>query len=204
MKIESFNNPEKKTNNSSNLSLKDLLDKIPKKWRDQPVDIIREMWANEDSIPIPVGNEEQIKRIEEINFRKQLVDKLEEFEKKFSVFKENSNSIEDNVHIINDFGFLITLNSTHLDKYAINEEGRLIIEEMLNRFNSKVFNGKSFGDFIGDETKKDPNFLKKEHVNAQLIEAIKQYIPYIESRLKFLKPESNFIKQFQKLKDKLD
>lgn len=209
--MENINKKEGKINNDNNLnkdSYKNLLNQIPEKWRDQPVEILRDMWADKDSIPVPIDEEKQKERIEELKRRNEIIDKLENYKNKYDSHSASENinnkeTIEKNINIIDNFGYLLSLNAVHLGQYAINEEGRKEIDKMLAQFNSKSINGMSFTEFLSESSKKDPMFLKKESTNSQLINYIRQYIPYIEARIKFLKPESGFVKRFEKIKSAL-
>jgi hypothetical protein len=109
---------------------------------------------------------------------------------------ENNISLNEYMEFLNDIGFFITLNTSHLSQYFTDTTKS---DEIQTQFRKPVINGLKFTDMLLNPIAKNPKAI------PLILNYIKQLLEYIEPRFqRYLTKEGKikYLPKIQKLKDR--
>jgi len=113
---------------------------------------------------------------------------------KFTLFEQNID-LKEYMNFINDVGMFITLNTSHLNQYALDKDA---ITEIQQQFRKPVINGLTYVQLINDSLVKNPKAI------PHILNWIKQLFEYVEPRFqKYLNEDGKkkFLGRLQTLKN---
>lgn len=118
----------------------------------------------------------------------------------------NENGLNEGVEInkdyvnkfLNDFGFLITLNLSHVTKMGIDSNSTNELTNMMMNLRKPIINGLNY-----IELTKDTNSLySKPKLLSEILNKIREFLIYIEPRInKFVKDSEYKTKWLEKIED---
>lgn len=108
---------------------------------------------------------------------------------------ESNISLKNYMEFLNDVGFFITLNTSHLEQYSLEPDETKKIQQ---QFRKPVINGLNFTDMLLNPIVKNPKAI------PHILNYIKQLLEFIEPRFeKYLNEngKNKFLPKLQKLKN---
>ena len=128
-------------------------------------------------------------------------DKIKNWEQFLNEDKLNENiDINRNYvnNFLNDFGFLITLNLSHVTKMGIDSNSTTELNTMMSNLRKPIINGLNYFELI-----KDVNTLyNKPKLLSELLNKVREFLIYIEPRIvKFVKESEFKNKWLEKIED---
>jgi len=130
---------------------------------------------------------------------REMIDKIKNF-KQF-VNESNQNIQIDKNYVndfFNDFGFLITLNFSQITRMGIDQNSTNELNTMMSNLRKPIINGLNYIELTKDtnELYKKPRFL------SELLNKIREFLIYIEPRIKKFVKEGEFkTKWLEKIND---
>ena len=110
--------------------------------------------------------------------------------KTYKQFNENNISLKQYMEFLNDIGFFITLNTSHLSQYVTDKNKS---DEIQEQFRKPVINGFKFTDMLLNPIVENPKAI------PHILNYVKQLLEYIEPRFQKYLTEDGKIKYLPKI-----